>query len=491
MVVLNAAFLSLLLPAAVLAWPNAHERLHHKRQGVDTAFSAVHPSGIHGGPPIYNASLTHSSASVRYSTANQTQSATTASSPGVGAPGGPVTIQSTLTVVPIPATVVPTTASTHTSDGSAESGQGASTVKAGVAPGGESGEHSSSGANCGPATVTVTSGNTVTVTVTGAAGGQTSTSSPLTVQTSVQGDTTENGNGGLGTQPLPTQPPATVQHPAAPKQEPTGGQYQASQQLPPAQPQQSPEQSQQKPSPASSQSQPQQSQERPQEQPQQPDKVQARGILYTSLPEANSLAGVGWGCNWDSSPIPAIGQAKGSLNYQFVPQLWGPVEPHIGLWTDNSAGYVWVMAFNEPNIDKAHGGCGPMEPGDAVAKYETLMQPNRDAGQKIVSPCVSNDRPDWLDTFIGRTSLTPDAVCFHWYGMSLSELKNVVKQFEEVQKKHNIAELWMTEWAFTTQVSAGEMDEVLRYLDSSSLNRYAYNTIKLDQAPALKAVYLS
>ena len=253
---------------------------------------------------------------------------------------------------------------------------------------------------------------------------------------------------------------------------------------------QPPPETQQAPAPTSSAS--------PSEESEEPEPegsnnvVQARGIVYASLDEANAMGGIGWGCNWDSSPLPAVGKAKGSLNYEFVPQLWGPDELHTSLWPGNSAGYPYVMAFNEPNIGKEGGGCGPMTPSDAIAPYESNMKPNKAAGQKIISPCVSNNAPEWLDAFLASTSLKPDAVCFHWYGETLEGLKAVVPQFKELQEKYSIPELWMTEWAFNVAIEESEMKDVMDYLEGESgVDRYAYNALKMVGMPGIKAAYMA
>ncbi|KAL9127845.1 MAG: hypothetical protein Q9217_003364 [Psora testacea] len=561
MVVLNAALLSLLLPAAVLARPNAHERLHHKNAGGPTSlFDNVKPSGIHGGPPI------QSGGSVApFPAGNQTHGAATASS-------GPVTIQSTVSIIPIPSaggygksggaggagqTDSPTQSGAP-GGGAGGPGQSGSPIQSG-APGGGGSEFLDNKAVCGAATVTVTSANTITVTAPGA-GGQ-AQSSPTVSKGPGEGVVEGKSNGApynespkssstattAAAGQVQSSPPATPQGPgedavkeksnsipyseapktstastAAPEQESTTPEkppvqekyvekpsstpeYQShSPQQSPVQYQQKTKENQEKPSsqappkasqvPSSTNQAPASTSSSPPPQSSTTSKssggnVKAKGILYATLDEANAMTGMGWGCNWDSSPKPAVGLASGTLNYEFVPQLHGPDEVHTSIWARNSANYPYVMAFNEPNIEKSLGGCGPMSPGDAVGPYESHMKANKDAGQKIVSPCVSNNEPKWLDTFIGSTSLKPDAVCFHWYGETLEQLKSVVLEFQKLQKDHGIAELWMTEWAFNVKISTKDMQEVLTYLDGAGLTRYAYNALKF--VPAIKAAYLS
>ena len=515
MVVLNAALLSLLLPAAVLARPNIHEKLHHKRQGG--LYDNIKPTGY--GP------------TAPFPAGNQTQGAATASGSGTGSP---VTIQSIISVVPLPPTggLITTGGGLGGPGGSGGAGESGSPVQTG-APNGGSGEGAGNGEVCGPATVTVTSANTVTVTVPagGAKGPSLAPSAP------------KGSVGGAGKDSSAVEAPkasssptaAPVQKPVSPKElelpkesastEKNTPQVDATSSAQPAAeksttpetpiteekkvkkpadvpqydgqtPQQPKEETKPKedtqpkeesqPSAPSSSSAPEQSST-----PSKPsgDKVKARGILYDKLDEANAMTNVGWGCNWDSSELPAVGKAQGSLNFEFVPQLWGPDSLHTGLWTDNSKGHPWAMGFNEPNIGKEGGGCGPMSPSAAIAPFEDNMRPNKDAGQKITSPCVSNNAPEWLEEFLGSTSLKVDAVCFHWYGISVEGLKEVVPQFQKLQKDHGIAELWMTEWAFTSDVSKETADAALAYLAEAGVDRYAYNSLQFK--PNTQAAYTS
>ena len=45
------------------------------------------------------------------------------------------------------------------------------------------------------------------------------------------------------------------------------------------------------------------------------------------------------------------------------------------------------------------------------AGYEKHLSQNKKNGQKIISPCVSNEAHEWIDTFVGSTSLKPDILC--------------------------------------------------------------------------------
>ena len=576
MLVLDVALLSCLLPAAVLARPNAHERLHHKRG----AFDAIHPSGINGASSNPHPSMGPTAPFPANNVTTGGPSTATGSVTSSAGGNGPVTISSIITVVPLP----PTSGQSSLPN-SPQSGIPGSPSGSPAGPGGSGGSDNSD--VCGPATVTVTQANTVTVTVPAAgsssgipvkddtegvpdvdAPSSNKLSSNSAVETpAVQPETkdkpvvkpkedktsadqpihdaqpaakpneekeaadtvkadTQTADKPAEEKPAskpeadaqPVAKPAEEKHAAKPQQDATAAEEETKVKSP-VTPKVEEKQSEEETKPAAkveaAENHPQSSpvvQEKsekedstrkstgastPKKSSSKPTSGGGKGILYSSLEEANSMTGMSWGCNWDSSPVPKVGKAQGKLNFDFVPQLWGPdltdpnVRPHVEAWPGNSKGFPYVMAFNEPNIDLAGGGCGPMEPDAAVGPYEENLQPNKDAGQKIVSPCVSNNAPDWLDSFISQTILKPDAVCFHWYGQSAKELESVVKQFQEIQQKHSIDELWMSEWAFNIDVSSDEAQAALEFLEGSAVNRWAYNSQRFASTPTVKAAYVS
>ena len=158
MTLLNLAVLAAVLPAVLAVPQHAHiGHALHKRGSLSTGFPTgfPHPSGLPGTAP--------------YPANNGTVGGATGTGTGVG--GGPVTIQSTINVVPLPSTLTKYAASS--TNGVGESGASGS-------PGSGSGSGSGnggSGAACGPATVTVTKANTVTVTVPGSGAGVAATQS--------------------------------------------------------------------------------------------------------------------------------------------------------------------------------------------------------------------------------------------------------------------------------------------------------------------------
>ena len=149
------------------------------------------------------------------------------------------------------------------------------------------------------------------------------------------------------------------------------------------------------------------------------------------------------------------------------------------------------MAFNEPNQPVSAGGCGPYTADQTVTYYEQYMKDNKANGQKIVSPAVSNDASEFLDSFLSQATTKPDAAAFHWYGNSLDELKGVVSTFQAIQQKHSIPELWMTEWALNSPLSSSDMAELMTWLDGSAVNRHAYNMDKMASTPSMKSAFMA
>ena len=504
MLVLNSALLSLLLPAAVLARPNQHERLHHKRGD----FNEIKPTGIHGGPPIIHPTGTAGS-SAPFPAGNSTQGGATATGTGTGTGGsgpgsGPVTIQSIISVVPIPMT------SGQTAPYSPQSGSPGSPSGA---PGGSGG--SGSGQECPPATVTVTKANTITVTVQ-PTGGQASNApasssasvpensssapynAPSTTQTATPVESKPNTEAKAAVKAeIAAKPKAEVKAAAKPAAKP------ATEEKVAAKPASKPVTEEKVAAKAVAKPVVEQKNTTPQSSSASAgptstpstNSAGAKGILYQDLNLAKSMTSMSWGTNWDSSPMPAVGAAQGNLGYDFVPQLWGPQDVHTHFWQQNSKNATWVMGFNEPNIDIGGGGCGYLDEGTASSEYQSLLKPNQDAGQKVTSPCVSNNANEWLDTFLGKTvpHMKPDAVCFHWYGTELSELIDTIGVYKTMQTNYQIEELWMSEWAFTIDLSSEDASKLMDALKTSGLDRYAYNSLKWTEigTPNIKAAYTS
>ena len=502
--VFNSALLSLLLPAAVLARPNQHERLHHKRGD----FHEIKPHGIHGGPPhIYTHPTGTAGTTAPFPAGNGTLGGPTATGTGTGTAGsgpgsGPVTIISIISVVPIPMS------SGQTAPYSPQSGSSGSPSGTLGGSGG-----AGSGGECGPATVTVTKANTITVTV-AAAGDQTSSASAV-LSTTVTYAPTESKPDTVAkpavkaeiaakpkaeltaaVEPVEKKPAVKVEE-AQPKPKVNAAAQPVAEVKAAVKPVVEQKDEAKSPvvgnSPGNSPSQPSASAV-PSTAP-STDSAGAKGILYKDLSMAQALTGMTWGTNWDSSPLPAVGKAQGNLGYEFVPQLWGSDDVHTYWWSTNSPGHSWVMGFNEPNIGLSGGGCGPMTEGQAKDDYVNLLKVNKAAGQNLTSPCVSNDANDWLDNFLQLAvpELKPDALCFHWYGNDLDGLKGTVETYKAMQAKYEIYEIWMSEWAFLADLSSEDASDVMSFLKTSGLDKYAYNSLKWTElgTPNMKAAYLA
>ena len=145
MAIINVALLAALLPAVFAVPQHAHiGHAHYKRNNLPSGVSSgfPHPSGVPGTAP--------------YPASNATVGGATGT--------GPVTLYSTLQVIPQP--------STHTEYAASSTGSVSESGATGSSGSGSgSGESGESGAACGAATVTITKANTVTVTVGGSGGG--------------------------------------------------------------------------------------------------------------------------------------------------------------------------------------------------------------------------------------------------------------------------------------------------------------------------------
>jgi hypothetical protein len=217
----------------------------------------------------------------------------------------------------------------------------------------------------------------------------------------------------------------------------------------------------------------------------------------SALSAANGLdlSNIGWGWNWDSSPAPASGAATGSLNVQYVPMLLTLDSTHTGVWESNSAGAEWIMGFNEP--DQCGGGGGCMQVSDVVQGWNTHF-----AGKSAskVSPATTNDIQtqgkglSYMSEFLSAcTGCKFDALAFHYYGpgSDLSVLKNTISAYQKLQQQYGIAELWITEMAPTDSPGPSEIVSMLNYLDSSGVNRYAFNGLNTGSGVSLTGALAS
>ena len=429
MAVLHTALVAALLPA-VLAIPQ-HGSIYHGPHRVSK------PSG---GWPLPTGGPFQSS-QIPFPAGNTTAGGATATGTGM------VTIKSTINLIPVPLTSsVPVPGQSPATTGAAGlggSGQSGS-------PGSPSGAPGQAGNTCGPATVTVTTANTVTVTVQASPSLSPieSPQSSAPVQSSVVSSPNYNsspttGTGSLSTSYVaPTLPSsALASSSASPKivQQASDGQVVVSVNpvqagVPVTTPSSVPVKADyhqpaaaanvvsksppQVPAPASSQpvSSPVPSpvyspvSTAPSAPASSPSAstggsggstgVKARGLLYSynnqqlapavALAQANDAVSeaIGWMANWDSSPSPGSGQASGSGKVEFVAQLWGTDTTHTTAWQTN-AKTPWLMSFNEP--DNCGGGGACLSVQDAADAHTAHIAPLRTGGTKVTTPCTQNN----------------------------------------------------------------------------------------------------
>lgn len=183
MAYLNIALLAAVLPAAFAMPQHAHMghgpyKARQLPSGFPTGFP--HPSGIPGSAPF--------PVSDNGTAVGPTGTGAPLSTGGVGA--GPVTIQSTISIVPLPASTAsgdignsPTSGAGGVGSSPASGSAGSGSSPSG-APGSGPGGPGESGATCARSTVTVTRANTITVTVAAPSGGSAGAPSDAAIQSS-------------------------------------------------------------------------------------------------------------------------------------------------------------------------------------------------------------------------------------------------------------------------------------------------------------------
>ena len=500
----SAAFIALVAPV-VLAVPS------YPKYGPAGSVGSGVPTGVPLGP----------TGSAPYPVGNETTYGPTGTGTGVG-------------------TVVSTTelaVSTGQSDivsSEAPAGPGESGVS--TSPLGATG----GSGECGPATVTVTSANTVTVTV-GATSAQVkiqSTPSTSLVATSApfsNGTSTApigTGSTGLYIPPVSTgspilpsttaahgykhvhlhhQKPAPVPQAGSSSPEAPAAPYvpvSSSSEAPAVFAQATPEATStteaaiEQPSPAPYQPSPAESESSPSpvqtteaatssavSHPSTGGDVKPRGLVYNTatLAAMFSSNAVGWCYNWNSSPG---GTVPGGLNY--VPMMWGDNQYHAPNWKSDAdsaiaAGATHLLGFNEPDL----GEQANMTPDQAKDAWKKYME--QYAGKaKLGSPAVCNGGGpvgngatmglNWLNNFLNACSdCTIDFLAIHWYGQA-DEVENFKSHVADAQKIANGKPIWITEFKpdGAPQDQANFLKEVLPWLDSAESGVERYSVFQVD-----------
>ena len=208
--------------------------------------------------------------------------------------------------------------------------------------------------------------------------------------------------------------------------------------------------------------------------------VVPRGLVYntaalTDLFDKNTI---GWCYNWDSQPGGEI-----PSNFNFVPMLWSTNQYHLPNWESNtkeaiSNGATHILGFNEPDL----GAQANMSPQEAANAWDNM---EKFAGQvKIGSPAVCNGGGDtglnWLQKFIDAcSSCTIDFLAIHWYGDANDfGVQNLKDHIEDAKAMAGGRPIWLTEFqpSGSTEAQADFMSKILPYLDdkSNGVERYAY-----------------
>ncbi|KAL8721712.1 MAG: hypothetical protein Q9225_001662 [Loekoesia sp. 1 TL-2023] len=502
----NIALLSL-LASTVSAVPHygqyGHRHPVHHQSGSP-------PSGAFPPGPFPTAGPT-----APYGQGNSTTVAPTGSAPVSSGPP----VQSTVTVVPQPIS----------------SGSGNSPVESSGIGNSPIGGSSAAG-ECGPATVTVTSANTVTVTVqasstpvestpvespiptTSAPYGNGTTIAPIGTGTAgtvgITGIAGTGGNGATGSAIPPTSlpiipPPGSssggyespsVAHPiplassvvenspetaATTTSAPAGGQfYQAqttSEVAPSSAVANSPEQATTtSPSTPKSSVAP------------STDNVVPRGLVYNeaSLTSHFDNSNVGWLYNWDSTPGGTVDTSK-----EFIPMLWDTLTPyHTPYWVSNAeaaiaAGSKHLLAFNEPDL----AAQANMDVATSVKGWNDYMEPfhaKYNGDVKLGSPSVCNG-PDqnqglaYLTSFLNQCGgCHVDFLAIHWYGLATDDgVKDLQDHIAKTQAMAQDRPIWLTEFQpqGSDEQQAEFLGKILPWLDdkSNGVERYAYFKVDL------------
>ncbi|KAL8690410.1 MAG: hypothetical protein Q9218_004137 [Villophora microphyllina] len=500
MTLYNIALLSL-LASTVSAVPhygqyNHHHPVHHKSGTLPTGGSSAFPTA---GP------------TAPYGQGNSTTIAPSGSAP--------VFSSGVLTSV---VTVVPQPASSGSGDSPVESSSGSGNSPIGS---------SAASGECGPATVTVTSANTVTVTVGGGP------SSSLPVESQIPTTSAPFGNGTttsfivtgtapvvtsssipesssvpesslpvIGTStapivtsssipesslpvvPIPTYPSKSIASPVpmapsstnenSPEQVTTsqaGGQvYEQSQTTSAAS---TPESSTSVYSPEQATT--SSSVPKTTSHPSSTDNVVPRGLVYNeaSLTSHFDTSAIGWQYNWDSAPGGTIDTSK-----EFVPMLWNTSEVyHVPHWQERAeaaiaAGTKHLLAFNEPDLSAQAN----MDVGESVQGWNDHLEPfhiKYNGDVKLGSPSVCNG-PDanqglqYLKSFLDACGgCHIDFLAIHWYGLATDDGVQDLK--DHIGKAQAIAggrAIWLTE--FQPQGSDDDqakfLGQILPWLDDKA-----------------------
>jgi len=204
-----------------------------------------------------------------------------------------------------------------------------------------------------------------------------------------------------------------------------------------------------------------------------------RGVAYnqaSAIPALSNSGKVSWAYNWWSSP-----SGKMPSGIEYVTMLWG--EKAFGTWDSDvkaalASGTTHILGFNEPDEPSQ----SDLTPDAAVPYFKKYITPY--GGQaKLGSPGVTNGANgmglDWLTSFLSICdgSCGVSFLAIHWYADAslVDYFKQHVTDAITLASKHNIHEIWITEFGTTGGDASAFLEAVLPWLDSqSAVGGYAF-----------------
>ncbi|PLN77225.1 hypothetical protein BDW42DRAFT_7294 [Aspergillus taichungensis] len=214
-----------------------------------------------------------------------------------------------------------------------------------------------------------------------------------------------------------------------------------------------------------------------------------KGAAYNDASMVKSLAGgtsnaskISWAYDWNMHSMGIL-----PSDVEFVPMLWG--SKMFGEWFNTIqtvlfSGSNYIMGFNEPDLPSQ----AAMSPSEAAEHYKKYISPFNGKA-KLVTPAVSSTEGDntglgWMRQFLDQcTDCGMSVLAVHWYGDDAAAFKDFVSRAESLASEYNLEETWVTEFALTSDLSAGGgneqstqfLGEVLPWLDAEpGVGRYAY-----------------
>lgn len=210
--------------------------------------------------------------------------------------------------------------------------------------------------------------------------------------------------------------------------------------------------------------------------------VSLRGLACKDLSVATAFepGAISWVYNW-AAAAPPLAQSE------FVPMLHDN-STELSVWIQyvQSAveqGSKHVLSFNEPDL-LAQANLSP----EAAAVTHRLYMSDLGEDVRVGSPAVSNANQTqppmglpWLQLFLEACQGTCpiDFLAIHWYDSAdnIAYFKWYLDTVSAFADRHNISEIWLTEFAAT-----GESNAVLAFLGDAvtalatipKLSRYAW-----------------